>query len=239
MAEKTLSRRDFLRLSALGVAGVGLVGASKIIKSANTTLRAIESLTPQEGGGHNAMPVENGNVGPDPLRGEGEKLSEFKNLEEARAFLEGQGGSQWIKGNAVKQLESFPWENTQAWTAFRNLKTTGDTTHFAFLVPKSDGSSYSLLGLEHAEGATIVDFLDSDGQPQAVKVMEPIKLKELFKKDYDVLSIYPMTVGPDFVAKDGSPNYIKTPQLGLREGFIHSTDGDRYHYFKAMLTKLV
>ncbi len=169
----------------------------------------------------------------DPFRdNQGENLRVFKDLEEARTFLEAQGGSKWIQGDAVKQLESMPWQNSQAWTSFRDLKTIGDNSHFVYLIPKSDGTSFSVLGLEPGQGGAVIDFVDGAGKPQAIKVNTPISLKSLIKKDYETLATLPVFVGPDLLEKQGSPNYIKMPEPGMYEGFVHSTDGTRYHYFQ-------
>ncbi len=172
----------------------------------------------------------------DPLRGQKvENLREFKDVTEATNYLESQSGSQWIKGGAVSQLESMPWQNSQAWTNFRNLETIGTSSHFVYLVPKSDGTSYSVLGLEPGQGKTIIDFIDNSGKSQAIKIMTPVSLKSLIKKDYETLSVYSVQVGPDLEMKPDTKIYTRTPVVGVVDGFVASTDGTRYHYFQGSL----
>lgn len=220
MERNKISRRDFLKLSALGL---GTMAFGKFFPKVDPVEKVLAA-------GNESRRV-------DPIRRPDEisEALELDSLDEVREFLEGGEGSKWLSGDYKQEISEFPWNSEEAWKMFGDLKTVGDREHYVVLMPHpSDKNKFSMVGLETVNGQYLIDYIDADGNPKIVVSKTPFTLKDVVGlENYDDTIYNSCVVWPDIPTNIGNPTTRFFSKTGgeTTNGWVQSSDGTRYHAF--------
>lgn len=170
----------------------------------------------------------------------GSQFQNFANIEEAKAFINGEGEAKWLQGDPKTEIAEFPWKHPETMETFAQLKSIGRDPHFVFLVADASGNKFTFIGLEHFYGNTLLDFIDANGKSTTILVKGNVSIKDLLGDKSDELWVNNIMTWPDMSYPAGNcPQLIDFPtdqsgkQMGVTEGIACTIDRKSGHFFQA------